>query len=253
MYLENRVALISGGASGIGRATGLMLAEQGAKILIADVNPDMGKKMVEDVRSKGSEAIFLPTDTTIKAQVHALVDAGVKKFGTLDIVVNSAGINARGSIQDMKEEDWDRIVAVHLKSTFLCSQAAIPTMSKGNWGRIVNIISRAAYKGRPGTGPYAAAKGAMLALSRVMAAELGQYGVTVNNVAPGTTTTPMVQRSFATLEEQTNEARTSGVITVPLRLAEPEEIAAAALYFCGPFSGHTTGTTIHVNGGSFMP
>jgi NAD(P)-dependent dehydrogenase (short-subunit alcohol dehydrogenase family) len=93
----------------------------------------------------------------------------------------------------------------------------------------------------------------MLALSRVMAAELAQHGVTVNNVAPGTTTTPLVQEKYATLEEQMNEARTSGVITVPVRLASPEEIAAAVLYFCGPFSGHTTGTTIHVNGGSFMP
>jgi NAD(P)-dependent dehydrogenase (short-subunit alcohol dehydrogenase family) len=153
MYLENRVALISGGASGIGRATGLMMAEQGAKILIADVNPATGRKMVEDVKAKGSEALFLPTDTTIKAQVHALVEAGIKNFGTVDIVVNSAGINTRGSIKDMKEQDWDRVVAVHLKSTFLCSQAAIPTMIKGNWGRIVNIISRAAYKGRPGQAP----------------------------------------------------------------------------------------------------
>ena len=126
----------------------------------------------------------------------------------------------------MAEEDFDRVIAVHLKGTFLCSQAAIPYMKKNNWGRIVNIISRAAFKPRVGVGAYSAAKGAILAMSRVLAAEAAPYGINVNCVAPGTALTKMVKHGFPTAEDQMREATTSGVITRPIRLAHPEEIAA---------------------------
>ncbi len=185
--------------------------------------------------------------------MQALVEASVDRFGKIDILVNNAGIAQQAAVRELTEDMWDRMIAVHLRSMFICSQAAIEHMIPQGWGRIVNIISRAAFKGRAGTGPYAAAKGGMLAYSRVLAVETAQWGITVNNVAPGTTLTPLVMQGFNTEEIRSQEARSSGVITQPVQLAEADEIAGAVLYLCGPYSGHVTGTTLHVNGGSFMP
>jgi 3-oxoacyl-[acyl-carrier protein] reductase len=245
--------MISGGGSGIGRACALMLAREGANIVVADINPDNGNRVVKEVQALGRQALTLPTDTAVKAQVQRIAQEGLRRFAKIDILINNAGIGSPGTVRELSENAWDRVVAVHLKSMFLCSQAVLDSMIAQKWGRIVNIISRAAFKGRAGVGPYSAAKGGMLALSRVLAVENAQYGITVNNVAPGTTLTPMVQQGFSTEEAQMNEARSSGVITAPIRLAKPDEIAQAVYYFCGPNSDHTTGETIHVNGGSLMP
>jgi NAD(P)-dependent dehydrogenase (short-subunit alcohol dehydrogenase family) len=253
MQLEGRVAMVTGGGSGIGRASLLMLAKEGADIVVCDIRPDAGERVAAEVKSIGRHALSLPTDSSDSRQVQALVKAGAEHFGKIDILVNNAGIAKHGTILELTEDVWDRVVEVHLKSMFLCSRAVVEYMIPHRWGRIVNVISRAAYRGRAGIGPYAAAKGGMLAYSRVLAVETAQWGITVNNVAPGTTLTPLVERGFVTEESRVNEARSSGVITQPLRLADADEIAAAVLYLCGPYSGHISGTTLHVNGGSFMP
>ena len=253
MNLEGRVAMITGGGSGIGRAAALMLAREGADIVICDINPQTGESVAEEVRALGREALSLPTDSSDRLQVQALVKAGGERFGKIDILVNNAGIAPQTSLRDLTDELWDRIIAVHLKSMFLCSQAVVEHMIPQSWGRIVNIISRAAYRGRAGIGPYTAAKGGMLAYSRVLAVETAEWGITVNNVAPGTTRTPLLEQGYATEEAQVAEAVRSGVITQPIRLAEADEMAAAVLYLCGPYSDHVSGTTLHVNGGSYMP
>ena len=253
MNLEGRVAMITGGGSGIGRAAALMLAREGADIVICDINPQTGESVAEEVRALGREALSLPTDSSDRLQVQALVKAGGERFGKIDILVNNAGIAPQTSLRDLTDELWDRIIAVHLKSMFLCSQAVVEHMIPQGWGRIVNIISRAAYRGRAGIGPYTAAKGGMLAYSRVLAVETAEWGITVNNVAPGTTRTPLLEQGYATEEAQVAEAVRSGVITQPIRLAEADEMAAAVLYLCGPYSDHVSGTTLHVNGGSYMP
>jgi NAD(P)-dependent dehydrogenase (short-subunit alcohol dehydrogenase family) len=253
MQLVGRIAMVTGGGSGIGRASALMLAQEGADIVVCDIRPEAGEGVAAEVESLGRGALSLPTDSSDRLQVQALVKAAVEHFGKVDILVNNAGIANRGTVRDLTDDVWDRVVEVHLKSMFLCSQAVVEHMIPQGWGRIVNIISRAAFRGRAGTGPYAAAKGGMLAYSRVLAVETAQWGITVNNVAPGTTLTPLVEQGFTTEESRESEARSSGVITQPVRLADADEIAAAVLYFCGPYSGHITGTTLHVNGGSFMP
>jgi NAD(P)-dependent dehydrogenase (short-subunit alcohol dehydrogenase family) len=253
VQVENRVAMVTGGGSGIGRATALMLAREGADIVICDIDHIAGERVRAEIETIGRGALALPTDSSDGAGVRRLVEAGVERFGKIDILVNNAGIARQATLRELTEEVWDRVLAVHLKSMFLCSQAVVEHMIPGNWGRIVNIVSRAAFKGRAGIGPYAAAKGGMLAYTRVLAVETAQWGVTVNNVAPGTTLTPLVMQGFTTEEMRADEARSSGVITRPLRLAEADEMAAAALYLCGPHSDHVTGTTIHVNGGSYMP
>ncbi|MEE9284613.1 MAG: SDR family NAD(P)-dependent oxidoreductase [Dehalococcoidia bacterium] len=253
MRVEGHVAMVTGGGSGIGRACALMLAQEGADIVIADVDAASGEKVAREIEALGRGALSVATDTSVKDQVRKIVAEGTGRFGKIDILVNNAGIGAGAPVRELAEVVWDRVVSVHLKSMFLCSQAVMESMIQQGWGRIVNTISRAAFRGRAGAGPYTAAKGGMLAFSRVLAAETAQYGITVNNVAPGTTVTPMVEAAYGTIELQEQEARSSGVITTPVRLAWPEEIATAVLYYCGPHSDHVTGMTIHVNGGSYMP
>ena len=252
MQVQGHVAMITGGGSGIGRATALMLAREGADVLIADINGDAAEKVAGEGAALGRRSLGVKTDTTVKSEVQRAVAQGIERLGKIDILLNAAGIGMRTPVRQLDEDVWDHVIAVHLKSMFLCSQAVIDSMIQNGWGRIVNITSRAAYKGRTGTGPYAAAKGGMLAFSRVLANELGEHGITVNNVAPGTTVTPMVEQGFGGAEAQAQEAIDSGVILNPVRLARADEMARAVLYFCGPDSDHTTGATLHVNGGTFI-
>ena len=252
MEFENRVAILTAGAGGFGSATAKMMAKEGANIVIADIDEGPAQELVKEIQGLGRKAIFVPTDVSRKADAQKLAKAAADAFGRVDILVNIAGNNVIAPLEEMAEEDFDRVIAVHLKGTFLCSQAAIPYMKKNNWGRIVNIISRAAFKPRVGVGAYSAAKGAILAMSRVLAAEVAPYGINVNCVAPGTALTKMVKHGFPTAEDQMREATTSGVITRPIRLAHPEEIAGAIVFLCGITSAHITGSTIHVNGGTFM-
>ncbi len=255
MRVEGHVAMVTGGGSGIGRASALAMAGQGADIVIADINAEVAGKVATEVEGMGGAALAMETDTSSKAAVDRIVKAGLERFGKIDILVNAAGIGAMVPVREMSEELFDRVLAVHAKSTFLCSQAVLDSMIQQGWGRIVNITSRASVKPRAGTSAYAAAKAAMLGFSRALAAEVGEQGITVNNVAPGVTLTNMTSppERTATAEHQVEEQRMLGVLTHPLRYAHPEEIAEAVLYFCGPNSDHTTGMTLHVNGGSFMP
>ncbi len=253
MEFENRVAILTAGAGGFGSASARMMAREGADIVIADIDETSGRELVKEIQGLGRRAMFVPTDVSKKADARKLAQAAADAFGRIDILVNIAGISLGAPLEEMAEADFDQVIAIHLKGAFLCSQAVIPHMKKNNWGRIVNIISRAAFKPRPGMGAYSAAKGAILALSRVLAVEVAVYGINVNCVAPGTALTKMVRHGFPTAEDQMREATTSGVITRPVRLAHPEEIAAAIVFLCSTPSAHITGSTIHVNGGTFMP
>ncbi|SDZ49026.1 SDR family NAD(P)-dependent oxidoreductase [Herbiconiux ginsengi] len=250
--VEGHVAMVTGGASGIGRATALMLAREGADIVVCDLNAEGGESLVAEVEALGRRAVAIPTDSTDEGQVAWLVAAGLDRLGKIDILVNNAGIVTTDRTVDLEKAAWDRVVAVHLGSMFVATKAVLADMRTRRWGRIVNVTSRAAHRGRIGNGPYAAAKGGMLAYGRVLAMETAEWGITVNNVAPGNTLTPMLASVFPTPESQADEARSSGHITVPTRLIDADEIAGAVLYFCGPYSDQTTGTTLHVNGGSFM-
>ena len=247
--------MITGGGSGIGRACALMMAREGADIVIADAVPANHDRVAEEVLAAGREVVAMTTDTSEKEQVHRIVQAGIERFGKIDILLNAAGISGGGSIRDMSVEDFDRVMAVHVRSTFLCSQAVMESMIELGWGRIVNIISRASFKGREGTGAYAAAKAAMLGFSRSLAIEAGPYGITVNNVAPGYVRSPMTEANEAFSTEEGRRAAQEEIagVTHPLRFVEPEEVAEAVMYYCGPNSSQVSGMTIHVNGGTLMP
>ena len=252
MQLEHQVAIIAGGGSGLGRATARMFAKEGADIAIVDLNGEGAQAVAGEVEALGRKALALPTNTTIKNEVQSGVAKTMATFGRVDILVNCVGVAYRSSVADFPEDKWDWVMDTHVKSMFLACQAVLKPMMEARYGRIVTIASRAAFKGRANTGPYSAAKGAMIALSRVIAIEAAPYGITVNTIAPGTTETPLVINTLGE-DQMLVEAENSGVITTPVRLAKPEEQAAAILYLVGKHSDHVTGQTIHVNGGSYMP
>ncbi len=252
MRVQEHVALVTGGGNGIGKATSLLLAREGAQIVVADIDGAAAEVVAKEVQSGGGEAISVRTDISVKAETVAAVRNGVDRFGKIDILANCAGIMTHAPFREMGEEMWDHTLAVNLKGYFLMSQAVLESMAGLGWGRIVNIASRVIFRGRPNMVAYAASKGGVLAMSKSMAVELAELGITVNVIAPGITLTGMTGTSVPE-EAQAEFVKSDGQVATPMRYNLPEEMAEAVLYFCGPNSDHTTGMTIHVNGGSFMP
>jgi NAD(P)-dependent dehydrogenase (short-subunit alcohol dehydrogenase family) len=253
MNLKGAVALITGAGGGIASETARMLAAQGVDIAAVDLDANAAERTAQAVEAGGARAIAIEADVTRQASVAAGVDRAVDAFGQIDILVNAVGIGGVSPILDHPEALWDSILSVNLKSAFLVSRAVLPHLIDRGGGRVVNITSRAAYTSRAGTAAYAASKGGLLAFSRILAIECGPHGITVNNVAPGTTLTPMVENFYPGAEAQAQEALDSGVLVEPARLTQPVEIATAVLYLCGPHSDHISGATLHVNGGSYLP
>ena len=249
--ITGKVAIVTGGASGIGRAIALALAESGANVVIADRALDGAEEMAREIESAGGKAIATKTDVTDSKEVEQMVQRTIEKFGKIDILINNAGIIARSSVMDMREEELDRTFEVNLKGVVLCSQAAARHMIEQKSGKIVNmgssLSSRASVCNLSGGGAdYCASKAAVQAFTRTLAMELGPYGINVNAVAPGTTNTPMHEGlwEMATIYFQNS---------VPLgRLAEPEDIADVVLFLVTDAARYITGQTIHVNGGQVM-
>ena len=253
MQLEGSVALVTGAGGGIASAIVERLARSGCDIVGIDVDGAAAERAAETARKHGRRAIGLDADLARAEEVDRVIQDARAHFGRLDILVNAVGIGGVSPLADHPEELWDRIQGVNLKSVFLVCRRVLPHMMERGSGRIVTITSRAAYPSSAGTAAYAASKGGLLAFSRVLAIEAGAHGITVNNIAPGTTLTPMTRDFYGGPDGWREEARKSGVVLEPPRLAGPEEIAHAVLYLCGPGSDYITGSTIHVNGGSFMP
>jgi len=260
MILEDRVAIVTaGGGPGMGRAISLALAKEGASVVVAEIDPGRARETVMAVEGLGGGALAAPTDVSDKAQVTRMVEQAAERFGRIDVLINHAGILTAGkSVEKMPEEHWDRALAVHLKGAFLCSQAVIPHMRRGGWGRIVNTSSRAAY--RPtvkGLAEYATAKAGLIGFSRALAMELGRFGITVNCVAPGLVSGGgmglEVGRGMRSPEEREKAVAGEGQLIEPFREVRPDEIAGAVLYLVGPAGDRVTGTVMHVNGGSYLP
>ena len=249
--IAGKVAIVTGGGSGIGRAIALDLAGFGANVVIADKAQDAAAGVVGEIESAGGKAIAIETDVTDGKEVEQMVQQTIKRFGKIDILINNAGIIARSSVVDMKETDLDRTFDVNVKGVVLCSQAVARHMIEQKSGKIVNVgsslSSRASVCNFSGGGAdYCASKAAVQALTRSLAMELGPYGINVNAVAPGTTNTPMHEGlwEMATIYFQNS---------VPLgRLAEPEDIADVVLFLVTDAARYMTGQNIHVNGGQIM-
>lgn len=242
--VTGKVALVTGGARGIGLATARRLAAEGAQIVIGDVGDT--SPAVETIRGEGGEAIGTRLDVTDAAQAEAAVALAVERFGGLNILVNNAGVARQGQLRELSEADWDLVMAVNVKGVFLCSRAAAPSLANG--GAIVNVASLAGRSSSPAMAcAYSASKAAVLGLTRHLARELGPQGTRVAAVNPGVVRTDMVMGTY----DPQHMLRLAE--TTPLgRVIEPEEIAAAIVFLASDDAAMVTGASLDVNGGIFM-
>jgi 3-oxoacyl-[acyl-carrier protein] reductase len=246
MKLNEKVAIVTGGARGIGRAIGILLAKNGADIVIADINGEQARTTAQEIESLGHKALGVQVDVSNFAEAENLGKHTVDTFGHVDVLVNNAGITRDGLFVKMKEDEWDAVLAVNLKSVFNCSKAVIRYMTKQRTGSIINIASVVGLMGNIGQANYAASKAGVIGLSKTMAREFAPRGIKVNVVAPGFVDTDMTRD----LPEKAKEAFLSNV---PMgRMGTPEDVAEAVLFLATDSSGYITGQVISVNGGLYM-
>jgi 3-oxoacyl-[acyl-carrier protein] reductase len=247
---EGRVALVTGGARGIGAATAERLAEDGAAIAIGDLDGDGAQATAARITAQyGVKAIALKFNVAIAAEVEATVSEIAERLGSLDILVNNAGITRDNLIHKMTDDDWDSVAAVHLKGAFLCSRAAQREMVRRNWGRIVNLSSVSAL-GNRGQTNYSTAKAGLQGMAKTLAIELGRYGITANAVAPGFIDTEMTRATAIRLGRDPEEYRDERAREIPVRRAGvPRDIANVIAFLCSDEASFVSGQVIYVAGG----
>jgi NAD(P)-dependent dehydrogenase (short-subunit alcohol dehydrogenase family) len=248
MLLEGKVAIVTGGGSGFGKATSILFAKEGAKVAVVDYNEDGARKTAEEIKNAGGEAIYVKADVSKEEDVKRFVEETVKAFGKLDIIFNNAGIYVPGNAEEQKTEDWDRIIDVNLRGVFFGCKYAIPEMKKNGGGVIINTASAAALIGFPEGIAYAASKGGIVALTRAVAVDYAKAGIRANVICPGTSETPITQQLLA--DEQFRQAF---LAPIPMgRFGQPDDIAKAALFLASDLSSYITGATLPVDGGWTM-
>ncbi len=246
MSLNGKIALVTGAAQGIGRDIALALATDGADVAICDVNLEAAQKTAGDIEAKGRKSLALKANVAASAEVTAMIDQVVEKFGRLDILVNNAGITRDGLILRMKDEDWDLVLDINLKGSFLCTKAALKYMSKQRGGTIINIASIVGAMGNAGQANYVASKAGLIGLTKTIAREYANRGITANAVAPGFIDTAMTQ----SLSEN---VRAELAKQIPMgKLGTPEDVANAVRFLASPWASYITGQVVHVNGGMYM-
>ena len=242
MRLKDKVALITGGGSGIGAAVARRFAQEGAKIAIGDVDVEGAEKVASEIKDAGGEALICKADVRKRDEVEAMVDHVLREYGRLDILINNAGVTRDSLCARMSEEDWNFVVDVNLKGTFLCSKAAFRPMRKQRYGKIVNTAS-VAVRGNIGQVNYSASKAGIIGLTRTLALEFARAGICVNCIAPGFIETPMTEG----LPEKVKE---EALKRIPLgRLGRPEEVANLHLFLASPESDYITGQVFFIDGG----
>jgi 3-oxoacyl-[acyl-carrier protein] reductase len=250
--LEGRVAVVTGGASGLGEAIAGCFAAEGAAVVIADVDAAGGERVTSAIAAAGGRACFLATDVTRAAECARAVEGAVARFGRLDVMVNNAGVGEVAPVAEMTEEAWDRVLAVNLKGVFLGSRAAFPVLAAGGGGLILNMASLAGKVPATGIGAYGASKAAVIHLTRILALEGAPQRVRANALCPTWTDTPMV-RGFLADQPDPAAARRALEASIPLgRLAAPADVAAAALYLASDEAAFITGVALDVDGGTAL-
>jgi NAD(P)-dependent dehydrogenase (short-subunit alcohol dehydrogenase family) len=243
--LKDKVAIITGAASGIGKATAKLFAEHGAKVVVADIDKDGGSQTVTQIQNGGNEAIFVETDVTLKVDTEKMVAQTVETYGKLDILFNNAGIAMRLPVAELPEADWHRCLDVNLTGVFLCAKAAIPAMQKNGGGSIINMSSIYGVVGADVRAAYVASKGGVTNLTRGMALDYAENNIRVNCICPGFVETPLVAGVIKTPEEYQALADKHPMC----RLGQPEEIAYGALYLASDESAFVTGIALPIDGG----
>jgi NAD(P)-dependent dehydrogenase (short-subunit alcohol dehydrogenase family) len=247
--LAGKVALITGAASGIGRASALLFARAGAAVAVVDLDQQAGLAVVEEVVRAGGKAIVERADVTRVDDCERAVRRTVSELGGIDVLFNNAGIIRRASVIELSEEDWDRVMAVNVKSMFLMSRLVIPMLAKNGGGVIINMASGWGLTGGPRAAAYCASKGAVVLLTKAMAVDHGLQHIRVNCICPGDTDTGMLRQEAEQLGER-EESFLAGSAKRPLgRVGRPEEIAQAALYLASDAASFVTGTALVVDGG----
>jgi 3-oxoacyl-[acyl-carrier protein] reductase len=254
MLLENRVAIVTGGAKGMGKAIALKFAEEGCSVAIADISMKEANETLSEVLKKGREALALECNVTDETQVRRMTDQVLAKFGKVDILVNNAGAAAPSPpTEDLPVEEWDKVMNINLKSGFLCSKAVIPNMKANKYGKIVNISSLGALFPHADVVHYAAAKAGVLGMTFNLAYALARYNICVNAILPGLTKTHFYDVMLNGVPDKEAFFAEIGK-GVPLRRAgKPEDIAGAALFYASELSSYVTGTTLNVSGGEPLP
>jgi NAD(P)-dependent dehydrogenase (short-subunit alcohol dehydrogenase family) len=244
MSLTGKIALVTGAAQGIGRDIALALATDGADVAICDVNLDAAQKTAADIEAKGRKSLALKANVAASAEVTAMIDQIVEKFGRIDILVNNAGImGPYFPVMEYPEEIWDRLIAVHLKGTFLCCKGVLPVMKAQGSGRVVNMASVAGKEGNANMSPYAAAKAGIIGLTKTLGKEMAPYNVRVNCVSPALIETDMVKGMAP-------EQRALLTSKIPLgRLGKPEEVAAVVKFLVSDEASFVTGQCYDISGG----
>jgi NAD(P)-dependent dehydrogenase (short-subunit alcohol dehydrogenase family) len=248
MRLKGKVAIVTGGALGIGEAYAQGMAKEGASVTVADLEVKAGERVVAEIHKAGGKALFVKTDVSRQADAERMVAETVKQFGGLDILVNNAGILFTAPVLETTEEMWDKLLAVNVKGLFFCAAAAAREMIKRKSGKIINISSIAAIGGQAGLCAYSSTKGAVLPITRVFALELAKHNIQVNAILPGTTDTGMAKAAMAdpNWTKQVMEG-------IPMkRLGRTKDLLGAVLYFSSEDSDYCTGQTLIVDGGFSM-
>lgn len=246
--LTGKIALVTGARRGMGAAHAVALANQGATVIVTDINAKSCSPVVKQIQKAGGVSDCYTLDVSNAKEVNSVISSIVKKYGRLDILVNNAGVYFPKPALELTEKDWDKTININLKGQFLCAQRAAKEMMKNNWGRIINISSVASGQvgvGIAGGAHYTASKGGVIGLSETLAIEFAPYGINVNVVAPGAIDTPMVQAS-----QMPKEVLAGLLAGVPLkRIGKPEEVASAVVFLASDEASYITGATLHVDGG----
>jgi NAD(P)-dependent dehydrogenase (short-subunit alcohol dehydrogenase family) len=252
--LRNKVAIITGGSSGIGRATAVLFAKEGANVVIGDIDVSGGEGTASLIKKEKGDVLFIKTDVSKTVEVQNMVKRTIEKYGKIDILVNNSGVVRVGSLDDYSEDDFDLLFRTNVKGIFLCCKYVVPYMKKQKSGVIVNLASIAAHVGQVNHSLYCASKAGALAITRALALDLAPYNIRVNSISPGATDTPMLRSDVAKQAKQRNmdpedlkkEFEAQGVLG---RWAKPEEVATGILYLASDDSSYMTGADILIDGG----
>ena len=247
MRLQNKVAVITGGAQGIGRAIALGMAREGANVVVADLQSEKAKVVVGEIQAAGGQAIAVEVNVSSESSVKGLAVQTFERFGRADILVNDAGIYLKSPVVNKTEEDWDRTLDINLGGNFLRARAFVPAMRRQNSGRIISIASSIAHTGAVGFADYAASKAAIIGFVKGLARELGPDGITVNAICPGSANTDMPRR------HRTEEEVMARLRATPLRhVLEPEDISGPILFLVSDAAAYITGQAYSINCGTVM-
>jgi len=248
--LEDRVALITGAGSGVGRSTALLFAREGAKVVVADINEGQGHQVTEEIKSAGGRSFFVRADVSHSGDVERMVQSAIGTYGRIDILHNNAGILLVKFLEETTEEEWDRVIDVNLKSIFLAVKYTVPQMKARRSGTIINTASTGGFIGQYMTPAYIASKGGVVLLTRTLALDYAQYNIRVNCICPGAVDTPMIRQHFEALPDPEKAAEQERKLVPLKRFLEPDEIAHAALYLASDRARGVTGSAIVIDGGT---